>query len=306
MLRRLGPALQSACEDADLLIAQVPPVLPGLWLAVRLAVRQQVPLVLDWHNLSAPMAALKLGTRHPAIPLLEKMETAIGRRAQAHFAVTEALAHHLSRRFSRPVYVLPDRPFPTRVNSKVSPLRVLASIRLWYTVVSPTSWSRDESMGLLLDAAAKITIPPGRGLRLVVTGKGPLRAAFEVRAATVQRPDLHIETGWFSAADYRGLLHHAHCGVSLHRSASGLDFPMKIIDMEAAGLPVLALDYGPVLHEGLTGLAEAATFTDAGELAGLLAQRLSADTWPRSCARPENWQDCWSRTALPVLSGLIP
>jgi len=301
MTRQLGQTLCAACKDADLLLAQVPPVLPGLWPSVR----RDIPLVLDWHNLSAPLAALKLGQRHPAMHFLNYVETVIGRRAQGHFAVTGALAGYLSRRFARRVHELPDRPLPIMHNTAVSPLRPLEAERTWYTVVSPTSWSPDEDMDLLLDAVAGITIPPGKGLRLVVTGKGPARHAFENRAAVLQRPGLRIETAWYSFADYCGLLNHAHCGVSLHRSASGLDFPMKIIDMEAAGLPVLALDYGPALHAGLIGLPEAGTFTDAAGLAARLEQRLVAGPRPRSRPRGEDWPACWSRVALPALMELM-
>jgi len=106
MIRQLRRMLRAACEDADLLLAQLPPVLTGLWLTTR----QGIPLVIDWHNLSAPMAALKLGPGHLAVRLLERMETVIARRAQGHFAVTKAFAEYLSIRFGRPVQVLPDRP----------------------------------------------------------------------------------------------------------------------------------------------------------------------------------------------------
>lgn len=301
MTRQLGPVLGSACENADMLLCQVPPAVPGLWLAAR----QRMPLVLDWHNLSASMAALKFGPRHLAVNFLARYETAIGRRAQGHFAVTELLAQYLSPRFSVPVHALPDRPLSVMDESTGSPLRPLDEARSWYTVVSPTSWSRDEAMGLLLDAVSSIDIPARKGLRVIATGKGPLRGEFESRAARLQRPGLRIETAWYSPAEYRTLLKQAHCGVSLHRSASGLDFPMKIIDMEAAGLPVLALDYGAALRDGLAGLTESATFADAAGLAALIEQRLVVDAPSRARPRSDDWRACWTRVALPVLVELM-
>lgn len=301
MMRQLRQTLRAACDDADLLLAQAPPVLPGIWLASH----QRAPLVIDWHNLSAPLAALKFGRRHPAVHFLKYVETAMGRRAQGHFAVTKALAEHLSSRFPKVVHALPDRPSLAMDNAVASPLRPLDDNRTWYTAVSPTSWSRDEAMDVLLDAVSSIDIPSGKGLRLVVTGKGPLRDAFEDRAAAMQRPGLQVETTWYSPTDYCGLLKHAHCGLSLHRSASGLDFPMKIIDMEAAGLPVLALDYGPALRDGLIGLTGAATFTDAAGLAVQLEQRLAAGIWPRSAPRARDWPAMWSRVALPAMLELM-
>ncbi len=301
-VRVLSRALRAATHEADLLLAQIPPAVPGIWLGAQ----QDLPLVLDWHNLSAPMAALKLGPRHPAVSLLERIETRLGRKASLHFAVTDSLAVHLERRLRQRVGVLPDRPWREATGTGAFPLPPPGDGRIWRTVVSPTSWSRDEAMELLLDAAEHIRLPPGRGLHLVATGKGPLRAAFEARAAAMQRPGLRIETAWLSPAEYRALLAGADAGISLHRSASGLDFPMKIVDMEAAGLPVLALDYGPALQAGLAGLAGAATFTDAASLAARLERLLATDSVSRPAPRPGDWPACWSRVALPALLELLP
>jgi beta-1,4-mannosyltransferase len=54
---------------------------------------------------------------------------------------------------------------------------------------------------------------------------------------------IQIEMIWFRAEDYPLILAAADVGVCLHYSSSGLDTPMKIIDMYGAGLPVLAAEY---------------------------------------------------------------
>lgn len=301
MATALHRTLKEATRDAGLILAQVPPALPGPWLAAR----RGVPLAIDWHNLGAPMAALKLGPRHPALGLIDAAEARLARRAVLHFAVTKALAERLGRRCGQVVHTLPDRPLDTCVPALPAAQVQDNDGRAWRTVVSPTSWSRDEEMDMLLEAAARVRLPPGRGLRVVATGQGPQRAAFEARAGGLRRPGLSIETAWLPPAGYAALLAGADAGVSLHRSASGLDFPMKLVDMEAAGLPALALDYGPALRQGLSGLPGARTFTDAAGLAARLQEVLAADAPGHAAPQGETWPALWSRVALPALGEVL-
>eukprot|EP00906_Rhabdomonas_costata_P008111 RCo011576 len=105
-------------------------------------------------------------------------------------------------------------------------------------VVSSTSWTPDEDFGVLLDAFQiydrETVVRPTELPRLwaVITGDGPLRGFYEEQIAGLGLRRTFIRTAFLrDLQDYAILLASAHLGLSLHTSSSGIDLPMKVVDM---------------------------------------------------------------------------
>jgi beta-1,4-mannosyltransferase len=301
----------------------VPPAVPAAFLAWLLARRQGARFVLDWHNLGWTLLAMKSGPAPAA--LLRAMETWIGRRGDAHVCVSRAMRAHLEATIGAAARVVYDRGpgwFAQPPTDRQRGMRTRLFARYGIAdadgaalLVSPTSFTPDEDLDLLYDAADVIEqrrrVLPGGLPRLLVlaTGTGPGRPAFEARAAARPRDALVVvRAAWVEADDYPALLACADAGVCTHRSSSGLDLPMKVADMFAAGLPVVALAYPAltervrdgetgVLFEDAAGLARAweALFAPAG------AQTLAALRRASAAAGQERWLDGWMNEAAPAL-----
>lgn len=65
-------------------------------------------------------------------------------------------------------------------------------------------------------------------LLVIVTGKGPLRAAYQRKMQQLDLRCVAFRTLWLESEDYPRLLGACDMGVSLHISSSGFDLPMKV------------------------------------------------------------------------------
>ena len=311
----------------DVILVQNPPALPTLaaaWAAARL---RGARLVIDWHNLSHTMLAVRLGEEHRAVRALKRSERRWARRADGHLAVSKSLADWLQREWQITATVLYDRP--TAMFAKPS---LEAANELWQRlsrelnlgarriplVVAPTSWTLDEDFDLLLEAleraerhltrAGEVTSPQ---LVVFLTGRGPLRPTFEARAARRNFKAIAVKTIWLEPEDYPKLIGMADLGLCLHQSSSGLDLPMKLADLRGSGVPAAVYDYAPVLGEVMTPGQEGVAFRDPGDLAAVLigvANRTSLPDSPLWQSRawlaanaPERWDAQWESAARPVL-----
>ena len=322
----------------DVLLVQNPPAIPTLLIAIIAARVRGARLVIDWHNLGHAMLALRLGEAHPLVRIARWHEYRAAHLASSHLCVSQAMRARLHEEIGIDAAVSLDRPaeffrptpradrialFERLVRTQALPSDLLAAAHGDASrpaiVVTATSWTADEDLPLLIDAARAWEARRLSGgsvdrwprLRILITGRGPLREAFDAAVARLHLVHVSLHTLWLEPDDYPRLLGACDLGVSLHRSASGVDLPMKIADMFGAGLPVCALDYGATLAEQLQPGVNGLLFTTADELAEQW-DRLFADqsgAWPRldtlrqpvSQAASWRWNDEWQAHAKPLL-----
>ncbi len=257
---------------------------------------------MDWHNFGYSILALKLGSEHPMVTLSKLYEKAFARAAHANFTVTDAMAKVLKAEFvtTGPVLTLHDRPAdlyqPLGDRERLGFLQRYPLLAQHFNsiadgktklVVSSTSWTADEDFGLFLDAlcsysaSATSSHPQLPELVVVITGKGPQKQDYVDKIRDLRNGDalemVNIYTDWLSFEDYALLLGSADLGVSLHTSGSGVDLPMKVVDMFGAGLPVAGWSKFAAWPELVTENVNGRGFTSAEELADILRELFDPD-----------------------------
>lgn len=369
-LAMLWAVLMSLPRPGAILMQNPPaiPVMLVLWVA---ALRHRAALVIDWHNLTYSVLALKHGHRRWLISVAKAYEKALGRRGAAHFCVTKAMKEFLASDFGIDATVLYDRPpdafrplpleekhetlvrlAPQLRAAAIGASRVLgraattgagaeaaaaaADAETPFTqplpgggaadapdrpalVVSSTSWTPDEDFGILLEAAQQYDAAAADDGGLpdalfVITGRGAQREEYLAKISRLTLRRCAFASMWLEPGDYPLLLGCADLGVCLHTSSSGLDLPMKVVDMFGAGLPVCAVRFDCIrelVEDGRTGLL----FDGPQQLAEQLQQLLrgfdgSGGGGQLAAMRSEvkkvhdgwRWRSNWQEVAAPVIA----
>ncbi|GAB7344547.1 hypothetical protein MBLNU457_2372t1 [Dothideomycetes sp. NU457] len=315
------------------MLVQNPPSIPTLVVGQLVCFLRHSKLIIDWHNLGHTILALKLGQKHALVKMSEAYESYIAKYAFSHFAVSKAMAMLLKRNYgieAQPLYDRPARQFQplTAIQRAALLAKVPETAKhaidiqedRWKLLVSSTSWTPDEDFSILLDAlvaySATVTLEPSYPkLLVIITGKGPLKGYYLEKIEKLNKHkkllNCHIRTAWLTMEDYAGLLGSADLGVSLHMSSSGVDLPMKVVDMFGAACPVVGWDnfaaWPELVQEGVNGMG----FQDANSLStlleklfangGVLLEKLRKGALIESQRR---WEDEWP-TAAKVL-GISP
>tara|TARA_A100001015_G_C14991666_1_gene714235 strand:+ start:142 stop:975 length:834 start_codon:yes stop_codon:yes gene_type:complete len=211
-------------------------------------------VVVDWHNLSYTIAEQKkrsslisylLKTTEKKAAITFKYQICVSKAMQVWFDY-HWNAKHLMH--------FPDGPFESfrsidDVNQAASILTQFIPSLEWSSDDRPivcltsTSWTEDERFDILWDALTmydKRFLDCDIHLYMLITGKGPKKAEFEKKLMFHPFSHVQVLTLWLNYEDYTKLVRSVDVGLSLHDSTSGLDLPMKILDMLGSNIPVIA------------------------------------------------------------------
>jgi beta-1,4-mannosyltransferase len=254
----------------DVVFMQNPPSIPVMAIARLISWASGGKFVIDFHNFGYTMLAMKFGDSHFFVRFAYHFERFWSRRSDLNLSVTNAMRQWLKSTWDVTATVLYDKPAPVFevFNNAEDKINLWKDLKRdghleklpqeWYTsllkmsqdrpvvFVSSTSWSPDEDFGLLadalpaVDAAAEIA---RANTFVIITGRGAGRDPFMSRVAQMNLQRVKVLTAWLKIDDYPRLLASADVGLSFHKSSSGLDLPMKVVDMFGAGLPVIAVNF---------------------------------------------------------------
>ncbi|XP_064814350.1 chitobiosyldiphosphodolichol beta-mannosyltransferase [Oncorhynchus masou masou] len=285
------------------ILMQNPPGLPSIvvtWLVCGLRGSR---FIIDWHNYGYTIMALSHGPDHPIVRLAQWYEQLFGRLSSHNLCVTNAMKEDLQNNWNIRATTLYDKP---------------PAVHEAEHIESGLCSTEDEDFSILLKALedyegfvkAGASLP---SLVCVITGKGPQKDHYRKLIDTLSFEHVKICTPWLEAEDYPALLGSADLGVCLHKSSSGLDLPMKVVDMFGCCLPVCAIHFY-CLHELVKHEENGLIFKDSEELSGQLKSLL----WDfpgcedegklgqfRSNLRAsggQRWDQNWDQNVLPLLT----
>lgn len=310
------------------LLLQNPPAIPTMFICWFHCFLYNAKFIIDWHNYAYSIMSLSLGTQNKLVQISRAYERYFGRFSKANLCVTRAMRSDLKDNWNIEAKILHDRPpelfKPTSKKEKYALFEKLGSdypellnfihmdeksTEYPGLLVSSTSWTEDEDFSILFNALSLYDSDVNNTSPLVVmvTGKGPMKDFYLDQIKSKQWSKITIYTPWLTPEDYPVLIGCADLGVSLHTSSSGLDLPMKVVDMFGCGVPVCAKNFA-CLNELVRHGENGFVFDTELELAEQLS-RCFGDKALRSkladqvsVFRRQSWHENWKANALPLFT----
>ena len=288
------------------LILQNPPGIPSMLICWIMCKFRGAKFIIDWHNYGYTI--LKVNNRPNFIVKMAcKYEKYLGRKSDLNFCVSQAEKRDLKKEFNVEAICLPDRPvkglfkflnqeeannlyknYPNELYSLIDSHLPENKNNKPIVMISSTSWTPDEDFSMLLDSFIKteemikesiedkskkniynITEDKIKKILFLITGRGPMRDKFMEKVAEANLKFFDVKSIWLESDDYPKLLSLVDLGVSLHYSSSGIDLPMKVVDMFSGCLPVASVYYETInelVKENINGFL----FKNSKDLAKIL------------------------------------
>ncbi|XP_053328091.1 chitobiosyldiphosphodolichol beta-mannosyltransferase isoform X2 [Spea bombifrons] len=312
-------------DTPSYILLQNPPGLPSIAVTWMFCLLRRTKLIIDWHNYGYSILSLTNGPKHPVVHIARWYEHIFGRVSHYNLCVTNAMKDDLLVNWNIRATTLYDKPAST---FQESPLELQHKLFMKLSTVYSHFKAPSDSASLEVEKSAftefnlKSGIVSYRKERPAIlisstswTGKGPLKEYYTGLIAKMELKYIQICTPWLEAEDYPVLLGSADLGVCLHKSSSGLDLPMKVVDMFGCCLPVCAINFH-CLHELVKHEENGFIFENSQELAEQL-KILFSDFESNSSklnrlrqnlreSKQIRWDESWDQTVLPLFKSCKP
>lgn len=163
--------------------------------------------------------------------------------------------------------------------------------------VISSSWGLDDDFETLIEALKILEERKSftQTLYLFFTGSGPRKSELGARLLQLSSKKIVILIKWLHFSEYTSLIGSADFTISVHKSSTGLDLPIKILDSFACEVPVLAFNYAPTLAELVDQGNNGFFYNNAEELADLIANFNKKKSWsfPKS-----TWEKEWAKAVM--------
>ena len=266
------------------LILQNPPGIPSMFICWIVCKLRSAKFIIDWHNYGYTI--LKVNNRpNFIVKIAEKYEKFFGKKSHMNFCVSQAEKRDLKKNFGIDAICLPDKPLlglfkfltseqAPELYKKYKQLNTLLDKNRPILMISSTSWTPDEDFNMLLNSLIKTEeiLNKNNNLKKVlflITGKGPMKENFMKKVNESNLKIFNVKSIWLDSDDYPKLLALCDLGICLHYSSSGIDLPMKVVDMFSACLPAAAIYY-PTIEELVKNEENGFTFRNEKELSKIL------------------------------------
>ena len=249
---------------SKILLIQNTPAIPSLLIPMLLypvLKYRGTTVIIDWHNLSYSIASYKYGNYHIYTLLLRIVEWWAAKIFPLHICVSDIFRTWLHTNYNIKPLTFYDKPYMSfqqidkkekkEILEKFIPYANDEDIDRAKIVITSTSWTPDERFDILWDVFEMLDKSFKDGCihyYFIITGKGPLRQHYEKLLDSKPFDHIQVLILWLEHNVYSQILSCADVGICLHDSTSGLDIPMKVVDMLGCGIPVVAKNYKGILE----------------------------------------------------------